>query len=108
MQSYLLPEFRIERDDDRCIRCQVCVRQCGFDTHRYDEEDDEKKDKDDKDEKEDKDKDEKKDKEQDANTGVTKSQPYANVSQTPAQIPVAAPQRRRVLNPSAPWKNKKG
>jgi len=40
MQSYLLPEFRIERDDDRCIRCEVCVRQCGFDTHRYDEEDD--------------------------------------------------------------------
>ena len=40
MQSYLLPEFKIERDDDRCIRCQVCVRQCGFDTHTYDEEDD--------------------------------------------------------------------
>ncbi len=40
MQSFLLPEFKIERDDDRCIRCQVCVRQCGFDTHRYDEEDD--------------------------------------------------------------------
>lgn len=40
MQSYLLPEFKIERDDDRCIRCEVCVRQCGFDTHRYDEEDD--------------------------------------------------------------------
>ena len=40
MQSHLLPEFRIDRDDDRCIRCQVCVRQCGFDAHRYDEEDD--------------------------------------------------------------------
>jgi len=40
MLSYLLPEFGIERDNDRCIRCQVCVRQCGFDTHRYDEEDD--------------------------------------------------------------------
>jgi len=38
MLSHLLPEFKIERDDDRCIRCQVCVRQCGFDTHRYDEE----------------------------------------------------------------------
>ncbi len=40
MLSTLLPEFKIERDDSRCIRCKVCVRQCGFETHRYDEEDD--------------------------------------------------------------------
>jgi glutamate synthase domain-containing protein 2 len=40
MLSTLLPEFKIERDDSRCIRCQVCVRQCGFDTHKYDEDDD--------------------------------------------------------------------
>lgn len=40
MKSYLLPEFIIERDDFRCIRCEVCVRQCSNDAHRYDEEDD--------------------------------------------------------------------
>lgn len=40
MLSTLLPEFKIERDDSRCIRCKVCVRQCGFETHKYDEEDD--------------------------------------------------------------------
>jgi len=40
VKSYLLPEFKIIRDDDRCIRCQVCVRQCGFGVHTYDEEND--------------------------------------------------------------------
>jgi glutamate synthase domain-containing protein 2 len=40
MKTYLPPEFIIERDDERCIRCQVCVRQCGFETHYYDEEED--------------------------------------------------------------------
>jgi glutamate synthase domain-containing protein 2 len=40
MKSYILPEFKIERDDERCIRCKVCVRQCGFNTHIYDEEED--------------------------------------------------------------------
>jgi len=33
-------EFRIERDEDRCIACQVCVRQCANDIHAYDAEDD--------------------------------------------------------------------
>lgn len=40
MKSYLLPEFVIERDDKMCIRCEVCVRQCAFEVHAYDEEDD--------------------------------------------------------------------
>ncbi len=40
MKSYLLPEFVIERDDEKCIRCEVCVRQCAFEVHTYDEEDD--------------------------------------------------------------------
>ena len=40
MKSYLLPRFLVDRDDSRCIRCEVCVRQCGFDAHRYDEEED--------------------------------------------------------------------
>ena len=39
MKSYLSSEFRIERDDTRCIRCQVCVRQCSYGTHEYDPED---------------------------------------------------------------------
>lgn len=30
----------MRRDDERCIRCRVCERQCGFDVHHYDEEDD--------------------------------------------------------------------
>ncbi|MBD3228178.1 MAG: FMN-binding glutamate synthase family protein [Candidatus Lokiarchaeota archaeon] len=40
MKSYQLPDFLINRDDQRCIRCEVCVRQCGFEVHRYDPEDD--------------------------------------------------------------------
>ncbi|MDY6958681.1 MAG: glutamate synthase-related protein [Halobacteriota archaeon] len=28
-------DFIIERDDAKCIRCEVCVRQCGFDAHTY-------------------------------------------------------------------------
>ncbi len=41
LKSYIIPEFIVDRDDHRCIRCEVCVRQCGFDAHRYDEEEDE-------------------------------------------------------------------
>jgi len=33
-------EFQIERDETRCIACQVCVRQCANDAHTYDPEDD--------------------------------------------------------------------
>lgn len=40
MKSYLPAQFIVERDDYRCIRCQVCVRQCSFGVHCYDEEDD--------------------------------------------------------------------
>jgi len=35
-----VPEFVIERDDSKCIACQVCVRQCANDGHVYDPEDD--------------------------------------------------------------------
>lgn len=38
--SLLPPEFLIERDESKCIACQVCVRQCANDAHVYDEEDD--------------------------------------------------------------------
>ena len=36
----MTPEFIIERDQDRCIACQVCVRQCANDVHSYDVDDD--------------------------------------------------------------------
>ncbi len=38
--SLLTAEFQIERDEARCIACQVCVRQCANDVHAYDSEDD--------------------------------------------------------------------
>ena len=31
------PAFIVERDETRCIACQVCVRQCANDVHYYDE-----------------------------------------------------------------------
>ncbi len=34
MKSYILPEFKIKRDNERCIECQVCVRQCAFEVHK--------------------------------------------------------------------------
>ena len=40
MKSYLTPEYIVERDQDRCIRCKVCVNQCTYETHNYDPEDD--------------------------------------------------------------------
>ncbi|MEJ2126576.1 MAG: 4Fe-4S binding protein, partial [Candidatus Bathyarchaeota archaeon] len=40
MKSYVIPEYIIERDPNRCIRCKVCVNQCSYETHCYDEEDD--------------------------------------------------------------------
>ncbi len=41
MKTYLPPKFIVERNDSRCIRCEVCVNQCTFDVHSYDVEDDE-------------------------------------------------------------------
>jgi len=43
MKTYLPPKFIVERDDTRCIRCEVCVNQCTFDVHSYDIEEDELK-----------------------------------------------------------------
>jgi glutamate synthase domain-containing protein 2 len=37
MVSFRLSEFIVQRDDFRCIRCQVCARQCGFGVHAYDD-----------------------------------------------------------------------
>ncbi|MCH8864665.1 MAG: alpha-hydroxy-acid oxidizing protein [Chloroflexi bacterium] len=41
MKTYLPAKFIIERDLEKCIRCEVCVNQCSFDNHSYDAEDDE-------------------------------------------------------------------
>ncbi len=30
-------DFIVERDEDKCIQCQVCVRQCSYEVHEYDE-----------------------------------------------------------------------
>ncbi|MHB1133844.1 MAG: glutamate synthase-related protein [Chloroflexota bacterium] len=40
MKTYIPNRFVVRRDDARCIRCRVCERQCGFDVHQYDAEDD--------------------------------------------------------------------
>ncbi len=40
MKSYVIPEYLVERDPRRCIRCKVCVNQCTYDTHCYDPETD--------------------------------------------------------------------
>ena len=41
MKTYIAPKFKINRDKDRCIQCQVCVNQCSFGANYYDAEDDE-------------------------------------------------------------------
>ena len=33
--SLATPNFILERDEDRCISCQVCVRQCANDVHYH-------------------------------------------------------------------------
>lgn len=40
MERYIAPEYLVERDQNRCIRCKVCVNQCTYETHYYDAEDD--------------------------------------------------------------------
>jgi len=39
MKSFLPSKFIVERDPSRCINCKVCVNQCTFDVHYYDEDD---------------------------------------------------------------------
>ncbi len=36
--SFVTPNFLIERNRDRCINCQVCVRQCANEAHIWDAE----------------------------------------------------------------------
>jgi len=36
LRTLLPPDCRVIRDEGKCIRCQVCVRQCSYETHSYD------------------------------------------------------------------------
>lgn len=39
MRKWLLqPDFILERDAEKCIKCQACVKQCANDAHDYDDE----------------------------------------------------------------------
>ncbi len=39
MKKWLIqPDFIVERDPEKCIKCQVCVKQCANDAHDYDAE----------------------------------------------------------------------
>jgi len=38
--SMQMPDFLVDRDPNRCIKCKVCVNQCANEVHAYDEEDD--------------------------------------------------------------------
>lgn len=37
MIDYTLPKYKVLRDDDLCIRCGVCERQCSYGVHHLDE-----------------------------------------------------------------------
>ena len=34
--DFIYPEFEVVRNEDRCIACRVCERQCANEVHRYD------------------------------------------------------------------------
>lgn len=36
--NYILPDFEINRNYDRCINCRVCERQCSNEVHQFDAE----------------------------------------------------------------------
>lgn len=37
MINFIYPQHEVVRNNDRCIRCRVCERQCANNVHRYDE-----------------------------------------------------------------------
>jgi MinD superfamily P-loop ATPase len=41
VKTYSPSRFLVERDQARCIQCQVCVNQASFDVHYHDAADDE-------------------------------------------------------------------
>jgi len=36
-ELYITPEFEVVRNENRCIACRVCERQCANEVHRFDE-----------------------------------------------------------------------
>ncbi|MEM2093443.1 MAG: glutamate synthase-related protein [Candidatus Bathyarchaeia archaeon] len=40
MKTYLLPEYIVKRDVKRCNKCRVCIEQCTYGVHYYDEKED--------------------------------------------------------------------
>ena len=36
MNIYIRPEYEVVRDENRCIACRVCERQCANEVHRFD------------------------------------------------------------------------
>ena len=36
--EFIYPEFEVIRNENRCITCRVCERQCANEVHSYDEE----------------------------------------------------------------------
>ncbi len=40
IRSNRLAEFTVDRDYDRCTKCEVCIRQCSFDVHYRDVDED--------------------------------------------------------------------
>ena len=37
-EHFIYPEFEVVRNDNRCIQCRVCERQCANEVHRFDPE----------------------------------------------------------------------
>jgi len=35
MKSYIIPEYTVDIDRDRCIRCKACIEQCTYGVHHY-------------------------------------------------------------------------
>jgi glutamate synthase domain-containing protein 2/NAD-dependent dihydropyrimidine dehydrogenase PreA subunit len=37
LKSFQLSKYKVDRDREKCIDCKVCVNQCGFGVHEFDE-----------------------------------------------------------------------
>ena len=35
MRTHLLPDFIVERIEERCTKCGVCVKQCPFEVYSW-------------------------------------------------------------------------
>ena len=36
--NYIYPDYEVVRNENRCIHCRVCERQCANEVHHYDSE----------------------------------------------------------------------